>query len=467
MVLRALRRQSIRWLTLLIALEFAALMICVDLAARLRYVGSAPDLEGFAVGLWYRAAVFAVALIAGMAALGLYQQHLRERWFGLFARQLVGFAFGSAALIITYYLLPDLAIGRGVFAIAIVTGFCAVQGLRLLVERLIDIELLKRRVLVLGAGHNAALIPSRMRRRTDRRGFLIVGFVPMDEGDVHVPAERVIVLDGQLRALAERLEINEIVVGPDDRRLNLPMDELLDCRQAGITVSTLASFFERELGIIKLSLADPSWFVFSHGFDSSPLRRAVKRMFDVSIGLVVLLLGWPVMLGVALAIRLESGRGQPILYRQERVGERGRTFALVKFRSMRTDAERDGVARWAKQDDDRVTRVGRVIRRLRLDELPQLWNILRGDMSVVGPRPERPQFVANLGEKIRYYHLRHAVKPGLAGWAQLRYPYGASTEDAVEKLKYDLFYVKNHSLPFDLMILVQTVEVVLFGRGVR
>jgi sugar transferase (PEP-CTERM system associated) len=245
------------------------------------------------------------------------------------------------------------------------------------------------------------------------------------------------------------------------------MDELLECKQAGIAITDLATFFERELGMVKLSLAEPSWLAFSDGFDVSPLRRAVKRVFDISAALCVLVVAWPFMLGVALAIRLESGPGQPILYRQERVGERGKVFALTKFRSMRTDAERDGVAVWATQNDDRVTRVGRIIRKTRLDELPQLGNILRGDMSVVGPRPERPQFVAELAGKIRYYNLRHCVKPGLAGWAQLRYPYGASEEDAAEKLKYDLFYVKNHNLLFDLLILIQTVEVVLFGRGAR
>lgn len=463
----ALRRQPIRWLTLLVVLEFVALSLGVELAAKLRYIHSVPDFAGFLVGLWYRAAIFAAAMIAGMAALGLYQQHLRENWFGLLARQLVAFLFGSIGLTILYYLVPDLAIGRGVFALALVIGLCAVQGLRLLVDRLIDLKQLKRRVLVLGAGSNAALIPARMRRRTDRLGFLIVGFVRLGDEEVQVPAERLLELDGPLPALVDRLQINEIVVGPDDRRQNLPMMELLDCRQAGIAINTLVSFFERELGLVKLSLVDPSWFVFSKGFDSSPLRAAVKRAFDIAVGLLVLALTWPIMLGVALAIRLESGRGQPILYRQERVGEHGRTFALVKFRSMRTDAERDGVARWAARNDDRVTRVGHVIRRLRFDELPQLWNVLRGDMSVVGPRPERPQFVASLAEKISYYDLRHAVKPGLAGWAQLRYPYGASMDDAVEKLKYDLYYVKNHSLAFDLMILVQTVEVVLFGRGVR
>jgi exopolysaccharide biosynthesis polyprenyl glycosylphosphotransferase len=197
------------------------------------------------------------------------------------------------------------------------------------------------------------------------------------------------------------------------------------------------------------------------------LRRLIKRSFDLAAALIMLALAWPLMLLTALAIRIESGPGAPVFYRQERVGEHGRTFWLVKFRSMRTDAERDGVARFARTDDDRVTRVGRFIRKGRLDELPQLWNVLHGDMSFIGPRPERPQFVDNFNANIRYYPLRHCVKPGLTGWAQLRYAYGASQEDAEEKLKFDLFYVKNHNLMFDLMILLQTVEVVLFGRGAR
>jgi lipopolysaccharide/colanic/teichoic acid biosynthesis glycosyltransferase len=192
-----------------------------------------------------------------------------------------------------------------------------------------------------------------------------------------------------------------------------------------------------------------------------------KRCFDVAAAMTLLLLCWPLMLAVALAIRLESGPGQPILYRQERVGEDGKTFWLLKFRSMRTDAERDGVARWASKHDDRVTRVGRICRKLRFDELPQLWNVLKSEMSIVGPRPERPQFVADLATKIPFYSLRHCLKPGLAGWAQLSYPYGASEEDAAEKLKYDLFYVKNHNLMLDMLILIETVEVVLFNRGAR
>jgi len=289
----------------------------------------------------------------------------------------------------------------------------------------------------------------------------------MGNEQVHVPANRLVRPQHSLYALAQRMQVDEIVVGPDDRRQGLPMADLLECKQSGIAVVELADFFERESGQIRMNLANPSWLVFSDGFNASPLRKLIKRSFDLAAAMIVVALTWPLMLVVALAIRIESGPGAPVLYRQERVGEHGRTFFLVKFRSMRTDAERDGVARFASTDDDRITRVGRFIRKARLDELPQLWNVLHGDMSFIGPRPERPQFVDNFNANIRYYPLRHCVKPGLTGWAQLRYAYGASQEDAEEKLKFDLFYVKNHNLMFDLMILLQTVEVVLFGRGAR
>jgi len=261
-------------------------------------------------------------------------------------------------------------------------------------------------------------------------------------------------------------QIDEIVVVPDDRRGTLPMSELLECKQRGVEVTDLVRFLERESGRVKLT-APPSWLVFSDGFHASPLRRAGKRLFDVVSALLLLAVGWPFMLLTALAIRLESGRGQPILYCQNRVGQGGHVFRLYKFRSMRTDAEAGGVARWASTDDPRTTRVGRVIRKLRLDELPQLWNVLNGEMSLIGPRPERPEFVAELAKNIPYYNLRHCVKPGLTGWAQLRYPYGSSAEDAAEKLTFDLFYVKNHNFRFDALIFIQTVEVVLFGRGAR
>lgn len=462
-----LRQTSTRWLLLMAMLELFLLSFCVVVASHLRYWDDASTLAGFSEILWLRALLFALVIAAGMAALGLYQAHMRETWFGLIARQAIAFLLGSVLLIVIYYLLPQVYIGRGVFGIAVALAFVTIAVFRLAFLRIVDIEALKRRVLVLGAGRRAALIAERMRRRADRRGFIVVGFLRMEDEEVAVPEDRLLFLDGSLRTWIKRLQINEIVVGPDDRRAGLPMDELLECKQIGVAITDIATFFERESGKVKLTLIEPSWLVFSDGFDASPARLAVKRLFDLVIAVAVLAVTWPFMLLVALAIRLESGRGQPILYRQERVGKHGAVFALIKFRSMRTDAEQDGVARWATANDDRVTRVGRIIRKTRLDELPQLGNVLRGDMSLVGPRPERPHFVAELGQKIRYYNLRHCVKPGLAGWAQLRYPYGASEADAAEKLKYDLFYVKNHNLLFDLMIVIQTVEVVLFGRGAR
>ncbi|HUH54720.1 MAG TPA: TIGR03013 family XrtA/PEP-CTERM system glycosyltransferase [Rhodanobacter sp.] len=455
-----------RWLLLLGLGEALLLAASLNVATYLRYFRYPDQLEEFSRHMPERSLVFAVMLLLGLAALGQYQTHMRATWFGLLARQGVGFVLGGLGLVVAYYVVPQAYVGRGVLGIALVIGFIAVTALRALFLRLVEVESFKRRVLILGAGVRASQIHSRMRRRSDRRGFTVVGFVPRPGEPLVVPVEQVLTAD-TLFELVEREQVDEVVVGVDDRRGGLPMEELLECRQHGVAVTDLTTFFERESGRVQLSLTDPSWLVFSGGFNATPLRQLSKRCFDLGIATLVLLLTWPFMLLVALAIRIESGAGQPVFYLQERVGVRGKSFRLAKFRSMRTDAEIDGVARWASKNDDRVTRVGRFIRKVRLDELPQLWNVLKGEMSFIGPRPERPQFVADLATKIRYYNLRHCLKPGLAGWAQLRYPYGASDEDAAEKLKYDLYYVKNHNLLFDLLILIQTIEVVLFSRGAR
>lgn len=464
---RLLQRQSVRWLLILGLSELVLLSVSMELAMRLRYLHAPAALAQFSTLLFLRALVFAAIVMLGMAALGQYQPHMRTSWFGLLARQAVAFVLGGFGLVVAYYVLPQAYVGRGVLGIALIIGFVIVTGFRAGFLRLVEVDAFKRRVLILGAGKRASQIHFQMRRRSDRRGFIIVGFVPRDGEPLKIPPELVLRHEGSLQALVRHEHVNEIVVGLDDRRGGLPMEELLECRQMGIDVTDLSTFFERESGRVQLTLTDPSWLIFSHGFDASPLRQLSKRCFDLAIAGVVLALTWPFMLMVAIAIRLESGAGKPIFYRQERVGARGRIFWLNKFRSMRTDAELDGVARWAHKNDERVTRVGQFIRKVRLDELPQLWNVLKGEMSFIGPRPERPQFVADLTRKIRYYDLRHALKPGLAGWAQLRYPYGASEADAAEKLKYDLYYVKNHNLLFDLLILIQTVEVVLFARGAR
>ena len=464
---RLLRQRALKWQLLLVIVEFALLAGCVYAAVLLRYWGDHDTQLAFGRALHWRALLVAGVLVFAMAALGLYQVHLRAGMLGRLSRQGVAFLLGWVALTVLYYVIPATYLGRGVLGIALVLGYLVVALWRMSFLGFVDADLFKRRVVMLGAGERAAEVVRKMRRKTDQRGFKILGYVPIGDDPVAVPATSLLHPAKCLYQWTQRMGVDEIVVGPDDRRGTLPVDALLECKQRGMAVTELAEFFEREAGKIKMDLTNPSWLVFSDGFNISPVRRTVKRAFDVSMAALVLLVAWPFMLLTALAIRLESGWNAPILYRQERVGENGKSFPVIKFRSMRTDAERDGVARWATKNDDRVTRVGRFIRKTRLDELPQLWNVLRGDMSIIGPRPERPQFVDDFNARIRYYSLRHCVKPGLTGWAQLRYPYGSSFEDAEEKLKFDLFYVKNHNFVFDLAILVQTVEVVLFGRGAR
>jgi len=464
---RCWHRKANRWLLLLAAVDMVLLGFSLNAAMFLRYFNHPDDFAKFSRHMPERSLAFAVIMLLAMVALGHYQSHMRTSWFGVLARQSVGFVLGGMGVFIMYYMLPQAYVGRGVLIIALLLAFALMMAFRMAFLRLVDAAVFQRRVLILGAGQRASQIHTRMRRHADRIGFKVVGFVPRYGEATQVQPQYLVSPDVSLVDWALREQVDEIVVGVDDRRGGLPMEDLLECRQNGIDITDLATFFERESGRVQLSLTDPSWLVFSGGFDATPLRRFSKRCSDIMIASLVLVLTWPLMLLVVLAIRFESGPGQPILYRQERVGARGKTFRLIKFRSMRTDAELDGVARWANKDDDRVTRVGRFTRKVRLDELPQLWNVLKGEMSFIGPRPERPQFVLDLEGKIRYYGLRHCLKPGLAGWAQLRYPYGASEEDAEEKLKYDLYYVKNHNLLFDLLILFQTVEVVLFRRGAR
>lgn len=457
---RTARAIRVLWLTELVIIVLAGLI-----AASLRFFN---DPDGYALFLSnapVRMVLVAVFVTVAMAAFGLYQVHVRHTRVDFMLRLLLAFAFGGIGLLVLYYLVPPVYIGRSVFALSLTLAFAGIIAIRSFSQRVLRGEAFKRRVLVYGAGKNANLINSSLRRSSDRQSFVVVGYLPVADQSSLVPQALQVCTDTPLSELALSLRVDEVVVAPDERRGGLPMDEMLRCAQRGIAMCDLSTFFEREAGMVKLSVADPSWLAFSGGFDHSMPRRLNKRFFDLLAACALLFVAWPFMLAVALCVWMESGR--PILYRQVRVGENGQLFELVKFRSMRVDAEGDGVARWASQSDDRSTRVGRFIRMTRLDELPQLFNVLRGDMSFVGPRPERPHFVDMLNQEVRYYNVRHCVKPGLTGWAQLRYPYGASVRDAEEKLTFDLFYVKNQGLVFDLMILLQTVEVVLFRRGAR
>jgi sugar transferase (PEP-CTERM system associated) len=303
----------------------------------------------------------------------------------------------------------------------------------------------------------------KLRRRSDRRGFDIVAFVPAAGDAELIEDARVKRHRGCLIELAHALKADEIVVAMDDRRQGFPVAELLECKFKGVAVTDVLGFLERETGKMAIDLVNPSWLIFSEGFDAALKTRLWARLFDIIVAGAMLVVTLPLIVAAALAVLIEDGA--PVLYRQKRVGARGRAFAVLKFRSMIKNAEADGRARWAAEGDSRITRVGAVLRKFRIDELPQLFNVLRGDMSLVGPRPERPEFVQRLARSIPYYHERHAVKPGITGWAQLCYPYGSSDEDAMEKLQYDLYYIKHKSLIFDLIVMLQTAEVVLWGKG--
>ena len=461
---RALRNNATRVTRSLWLIELVLLMVAVTFAAKLRYLADpSVGLFDFMINSPLRSLMVALFITGAMAAFGLYQIYARHQRTELLLRLAFSFAFGGACLFVLFYLIHATYIGRGVLALALALGMLGVLVLRSQSERLLGTNTFKRRVLVFGAGHNAQLINARLRRANDRRSFVVVGFLAAPGEEVAVQPGQVLEFDAPLPELVDRWKVQEIVVALDERRGTAPMGQLLECARINVATTELSAFFEREAGKLQLNVLDPSTLVYSDSFGQGFWQRLGKRSFDVLAASCLLLVAWPFMALVALLVRLESPG--PVLYWQTRVGLGGRAFELLKFRSMCVDAEKDGQAKWAQRNDDRTTRVGRFIRKVRLDELPQLYNILRGDMSFVGPRPERPQFVEQLTQHIRFYNLRHTVKPGLAGWAQLRYPYGASIDDAEEKLKFDLYYIKNQGLLLDAMILLQTVEVVVFGRG--
>lgn len=413
-----------------------------------------------------QAVAICAIMILSMLAMGLYQVRL-EGYTYVVARIVIGFAVGGGVIFLLGMAFSLIQFDARSMMFMMTVSFLSVCALRLVFLSTVDTSFLKRRILVYGAGRKADTILERFQQKIDQRGFVIVGFVHSDGDPEAVPGKRVFRPGKPLCEFAGELGVDEIVDAVDDRRSRLPLIELLDCKAHGINVVNLLSFFERESGYVNVNLLDPSWIIFSDGFKQTTLKYIIKRTLDIIVGLVLFALTWPLMLVTALAILLESGFREPVLYTQTRVGEKGRNFKIYKFRSMHTDAEKDGKAQWATQNDARVTRVGAFIRKTRLDELPQIFNVLKGDMSFVGPRPERPEFDGMLREKIAFYEQRNQIKPGITGWAQLCYPYGASDKDALEKLQYDLYYVKNQSLFLDLIIILRTLEVILFGKGAR
>ena len=398
-----------------------------------------------------------------MFSMGLYQRRYLTNTLDLLSRLVVALGLGFVILTILFYLIPYTRIWISALLPSMVLAVIGGVASRALFLRLVVSSSFRPRILVLGTGRQAEQIEA-LERDSLLNRFICIGFIDMGRTAGKVTPSRVLP-DSDLVALCERSKVDAIVLALDERRGVLPIELLLSLRLKGIRVLEISSFLEQEMGRLETELMRPSWLALSDTGPRGRIERTVKRTFDIVVALVMLIATLPLIAPTMLAIFAED-RG-PIFYRQERVGLAGRRFKLLKFRSMQVDAERDGVARWAALQDPRVTKVGGIIRKLRIDEIPQIYNVLRGEMSFVGPRPERPSIVSQLAQDIPYYQYRHSVKPGITGWAQINYPYGASVEDAIEKLKYDLYYIKNYSLLLDFVILIQTLRVVVWPHGAR
>lgn len=399
-----------------------------------------------------------------MIAVGVYGADALQSLRYATARLIVAISLGVIALSVLYFLIPQISFWRSNLLYAMGVSVILLIFLRILLGKTLGSQAFKRRIVVLGAGPRAARLKTLS--KTPGAGFAVVGYVSMSEANRVIPEA---IARDAIYNLADHvvlLNASEVVLALEERRNALPLKDLLRVKTTGVHVNEISTFLERETGRVDLDSVNPSWLIFSDGFSSGRMvSSAFKRLFDIGASLLLLVLTLPLILLTAIAVKLES-KG-PAFYRQRRVGLYGVGFDVIKLRSMRQDAEIGGKAVWAEKDDPRITRIGRIIRKLRIDELPQCWSVLKGEMSFVGPRPERPQFVEDLEQKLPYYAERHMVKPGITGWAQINYPYGASIEDSRQKLEYDLFYAKNYSPFLDLLILLQTIRVVLFPEGAR
>jgi len=410
--------------------------------------------------------LYAILILAFNIGFGVYRRSESLTRSTYFTRVCIASALATLLAYVIADALPGGAVFRQCIGVAALFAISGLLVLRHMVVLPLISSLLPYRLLVLGTGPEAKQVEASLAQ--EDTGLSLVGFYPFltTRQETAVSPQHILATNEPLPQVVKKLRVNEIVVAAREQRGGaLPLRELLACRLTGVKVTELARFFERVHGHVPLDMSRASWFIYGRGYRQSWLRGVVKRTFDLAGVAVLMLLALPIMVIVALAIAAESGA--PIIYRQTRVGHRGKQFTLLKFRSMALDAERDGKPAWASVNDARVTRVGRLLRQTRIDELPQLINVVRGEMSLVGPRPERPEFVAMLSEQIPFYSIRHSVKPGITGWAQVRYSYVATIEDTAKKLEYDIYYVKNHSLLLDILILLETVRVVLLGEGAR
>ena len=453
--------QRVTWRSAVLISFETALLVAALLAATIARLGHLPFDGGDASAYFWKTILVAAVCQICLYYAELYDLRVVADRRELFVRILQALGASSLILALLYYWFPSLVIGRGVFLIAAVAVVTLVAGWRFAFEWTVGRVGPAERLLVVGTGPAAVSLAAELRSRYQELGAEIVGFV-----DAEGPRESgpdVIGTIDDIPAIVGQYQVERVVVSLADARGKLPMDRLLDMKLDGVVFDHLASVYEEYTGKIAVENLRPSWLIFSEGFRKSRVLTATKRFADLLVAVILLLLAGPVMGLVAIAVRLSSPG--PALYHQRRVGQNGRVFTVHKFRSMRADAEAGTGAVWASQNDSRVTPVGAFLRKTRLDELPQLWNVLRGEMSLVGPRPERPEFVEMLTREIPFYRQRHAVKPGVTGWAQVCYTYGASVEDAMEKLQYDLFYIKNLSIGLDVFILFKTVQTVVLKRG--
>jgi sugar transferase (PEP-CTERM system associated) len=414
----------------------------------------------------YKAGLATVFCLTAFYLFDLYDFIVMHDRKELFLRLVQALGLGWIALALSFYAFPQLMLGRGISLIALPLALTLMVSWRLSIHWFLGHPDFGERILIVGSGELAVEVASEVLGRPDA-GYRIVGFVGTDSDLLgkSLINPRVIGLTSELDDVVKRENIDRIVVAMGERRGQLPTDELLHLSLAGkVAIEEGASFYERVTGRVSLNMVRPSWLIFSGRGRQKKLAGISRNVVHWFVAFIGALLSLPVALVTAILIKLDSPG--PVLYKQERVGKNGEVFTLMKFRSMRTDAEADGPV-WASKSDDRTTRVGQIIRKTRIDEIPQFWNILRGEMSFVGPRPERPHFVSQLAREIPYYEQRHLIAPGLTGWAQIKYPYGASIEDARQKLQYDLFYIKNQSLMLDAIVLFETIKIILFGRGAR
>lgn len=463
-MIRIFRHYIPKFLVVMGAVEGLILFASVYMGVAPPFLESNPTGKLLVGELWPKAALYAGVLMVCMAGVGLYQRDLVADIRNVGLRVVVAATLGALVLAGILTVWPGMSIGGTAFAQAAIVSLVGIVAFRKVVYQFSEVERLKRRVLVLGAGERAAATLE-LEAQGEAREVVLLGYVHVRGETPVVPREQRAYVETTLLDLCTERHVEEVVVAIDEDAIEFPVGQIFDCKIHGIQVTDLVAFLERQRGCLQLDALRPSTMVFADGFVQAILRGYVHRGVDLVVGGTGMLLASPLLALTALAIFIESGFRGPILYRQIRVGRNGKHFEILKFRSMRTDAETDGRAQWAQKNDSRITRIGGFLRKTRLDELPQLVNVLRGTMSFVGPRPERPEFVESLAREIPYYEMRHLVNPGITGWAQVCYPYGASIHDARRKLEYDLYYIKNVSLFLDVTIIIQTAQVVVWGKG--